>query len=163
MNAVSDGGVPTRALEGRWTWLFPATYLLHIAEEAWCGVTFPTWVSNLWGIDFSRGEFFALNAVAWLVMCAAIVWILVARSGHAILIALGFVIALNGAAHVVASALTASYSPGTVTGMLLWIPLGLRTLSIGRRVVSPVVFGLGCGLGFGLHALVSWLAFRAGS
>jgi hypothetical protein len=42
--------------------------------------------------------------------------------------ALGTIVLLNGILHVIGSIVTRSYSPGVVTGLLCWIPLGGFTL-----------------------------------
>ena len=162
-NRLASSPEAARALTGPWIGLFPMTYAAHIAEEALCGVTFPVWVSRLWGIEFTREEFLALNAVAFTIMCLGVLWIRLSTTGHLILVALAFVVTFNGLAHIVASGLTWSYSPGAITGLLLWIPLGVGTLGRCRRALSRLDLNLGITIGIGLHALVSWFAFRAGS
>lgn len=52
--------------------LFPLSYALHVAEEAWGGESFPVWASRLSGASFSREEFVVLNGVAFAVMCIAV-------------------------------------------------------------------------------------------
>ncbi len=52
-------------------------------------------------------------------------------------IAMALAVLGNAFAHVVLSATTATYSPGLVTSLLLWIPLGVVRLPIAYRE-SPV-------------------------
>jgi hypothetical protein len=60
-------------LAGEWVWLFPATYLAHIAEEYWGGEGFPRWISRVAGATLTTPEFLTLNAVAWVLMAGAMV------------------------------------------------------------------------------------------
>jgi hypothetical protein len=40
---------------GSWVWLFPFSYLIHIAEEYWGG--FPAWIARFWGVESSLSNF----------------------------------------------------------------------------------------------------------
>ncbi len=153
-------GSASETWRGPWISLFPIAYVLHIAEEAFCGVTFPNWASNVWGTDFTRDEFLTLNAAALTLMSVLVLCIRVSRAGHSILTVFAFAVTFNGAAHAVASLATVSYSPGTFTGVALFLPLGLRTLAECRRTLTPRTFRIGIGMGGAAHALISWLAFR---
>ena len=142
-----------------WPLLFPATYLVHIAEEYWGGEGFYRWIARIGGSGLTAERFLALNALAWAVMfvvCAAAVLLPNLRWPG---VAFGTVVLLNGAAHVVASFATVTYSPGVVSGALLWIPLGAITLydSYGRAKLTHFVMAVAVGLA--LHAIVSVVVF----
>ena len=47
----------TAALCGRWLWLFPASYALHIAEEGLAGQRFCRWIGRVTGREVSPGVF----------------------------------------------------------------------------------------------------------
>lgn len=64
----------------------------------------------------------------------------------------------NGSAHTVASLVTASYSPGLVSGWLLWAPLGAYTLRRAYGEMSRCVFWGAVVWGLALHALVTFTA-----
>ena len=56
--------------------------------------------------------------------------------------------------HVGAALLTASYSPGLISGLLLWLPLGVAALTFGHRVLSERSFRSGVLIGVVAHVLV---------
>jgi hypothetical protein len=116
--------------ERRWrgvtdVWSFPATYLLHLAEEYFVAGGFPRWAERTLAVRFSEAEFVAWNAFALALMCVA-AW-LVSRDSkfRFIEIALGIAVLGNVVAHVLASLVTWTYSPGLITGILVWTPLGI--------------------------------------
>lgn len=71
----------------------------------------------------------------------------------------GTVVLINGTLHVVGSAGTASYSPGVITGVALYLPLGLIVLRRGRTLLSAVTFRVAVVLGVAIHGLVAIVAF----
>ena len=148
----------TRAVTGPWTLLFPITFAVHIAEEYWGGETFSGWVSRLWSIDFSPHEFLELNALAMAVMIGGVI-VANATAFRLPIAALGFLVAFNGALHAVASLATASYSPGVVSGVLIWIPLGAFALRRAYHALPRSQFYGGIAAGVVAHALISVLAF----
>ena len=111
-----------------WRWLFPATYVVHIAEELWAGEGFPCWISTIADTTPATAtQFLVWNLVGLMLMIVATLW---ARNsvGDWLLTILGATVGINGIAHVLASAATGTYAPGTVSGLLIWIPLGTVTL-----------------------------------
>ena len=141
--------------------MFPLTYCIHVAEEYWGGESFYGWVSRLWQIDFSREEFLAINAVALIAMIAATLAANITPARWPIA-ALGFITAFNGTVHAVASIVTTGYSPGVISGVLIWIPLGAYALRRCWGVLSRREFFGAIGAGLVAHAVVSALAFNVG-
>jgi hypothetical protein len=139
---------------------FPLSYLLHVSEEAWGGETFPVWASRLSGTSFTREEFIVLNSVAFVAMCMAAA-LAAARppARHIVIPALGTIVAANGGLHVVASLWSGTYSPGVISGALLWIPLGTWALRWAVRTLPARQVWRGCVLGASAHAAVSVIAF----
>jgi hypothetical protein len=148
---------PAGVADGAWTMLFPITYGVHIAEELWGGETFHAWLSRVASVDLSRDEFIRLNAVAWLIMFAAT--IAAGAAWPRLIAALATVVAMNGTLHVAGSVVTASYSPGVISGVLLWIPLGLYALRRAYRGLPLAEFLSGVTAGVLAHAAVSVAAF----
>jgi hypothetical protein len=145
-----------------WPLLLPLAYLVHLAEEQWTGGGFPAWVSSTVGAPLTEARFVVINAVAWplaLGVCAAAVaWPKLCWP----VLAVAAVLALNGAVHLLGSLATASDSPGVVSGVLVYLPLGLATLRRGRGAVTPGAF-LGALLtGVALHGVVVAVAFAGG-
>jgi Protein of unknown function with HXXEE motif len=148
------GRPPLRAR--RWLWLFPATYLVHIAEEGLAGERFYRWVARVSGRSMSGRAFLGLNALYWTVMALAVRGAVRGRERRPwIAPALGTVVALNAVGHVLGSALSCSYSPGLVSGLLLWGPLGVVALASSgsrQRLQCGVLAGLAMQVGVVLGA-----------
>lgn len=137
-----------------WLWLFPATYTLHILEEAWSGETFPRWISRVASVEFTTHEFWWLNGLALAAMAGAI-FVCPAKRTALLGVVLGTIVFVNATAHALGSLVTLTYSPGVITGVVFWWPLGGVTLRRARRALERRTFALGIALGVLLHALVS--------
>lgn len=142
---------------GNWAWLFPLCYLIHIAEE-YCG-GFPLWIARFWGVQSSNSNFLSWNGGAWLMMSVGVLLVLKTKSYRWLLVAFGTALLINGTVHAVASVLTRSYSPGLISGLLLFIPLGAVVLFRARRRVNRRAFRAGVIIGFLMHVAVVLLAF----
>ena len=141
---------------GPWVGLFPLAYGLHIAEEY--AFHFPAYVENVTGRNFSNSQFLLLNAVFWLLMTATVVVVLARPSRMWLVITLAAILGINAMAHILGSIVTATWSPGTVTAALLYVPLVVYAL---RRVLPHVRRGLAAravALGAAFHAGVFLLA-----
>lgn len=146
---------------GWWATLLPLTYLLHIAEEYSAGESFFVWTSRL-GWPLSEQRFLVLNGIALAVMTGAVMASTRWRHARIAIPAFGFAVMLNGMAHAVASVVTSSYSPGLVTGLVVWVPLGTFTLRRCWTSMPRRRFAGGIALGAGAHLLVTVLAFSDG-
>lgn len=143
------------------TWAFPATYLLHATEEYCCGETFPVWISRLAGAHFTAAAFLWLNGIAMLLMLGA-AWLATRGTrARSLAIALATVVTINGLAHVAGSLATWSYSPGVVTGALLWLPLGVLTLHRAHQQCTRRELIAGTLLGVLAHAAVSGIVLAS--
>lgn len=148
-------------LAGAWLWLFPLTYLAHLAEEALAGEGFYRWIRHVVGRTLERGTFLRLNAGFFAAMLAAV--LLLRSTGGALWLvpALGTIIGLNGVAHLLASLVTRTYSPGLVSGLLLWVPLGVAALLRSHAERPAGEWWMGVGAGLLLHAAVALAALQS--
>lgn len=142
---------------GSWAWLFPVSYLAHIAEEYWGG--FPAWIARFWGVESSDANFLSWNGGAWVMMCVGVALVLWTKSYRWLLVSFGTVVLINGVVHALASVVTWSYSPGLVSGLLLYVPLGLFTLRRAKGTVNARTLRAGVVVGVLMHAVVVLLAF----
>lgn len=138
-------------------WLI-AAYLLHLAEEWFAD--FPEWSRVIRGTGVSPRQFMLINSIAM-----ALLIILSARARRHAGMAwfpavLAAVFVINGVLHTLATLRYGVYSPGTVTGLLIFIPLGALVLRGMREQLATAAF-MAC-LGFGglVHVLVTFVAFR---
>ncbi len=140
------------AFVGSWILLFPATYLAHIAEEHWGGFT--ARAAELTGLAIPEAAFLAGNGFFWVLMSVAMALVLRRPSRAALVIAVATVVTINAALHVGGSVLSAGYSPGLLTGVLLWLPLGVGALVRGYRLLPKRRFRIGVLIGVAAHVLV---------
>ena len=151
---------PTRSdkFTGNWAWLFPITYLVHIAEEYWGD--FPAWITRFWGVESSLSNFLSWNGGALVMMTVGVLLVLWTKSYRWLLVSFGTVVLINGVAHTLASLLTLSYSPGLVSGLLFYVPLGVMTFKRARRAsVNRRTLRAGVIVGVLMHVVVVVLAF----
>lgn len=146
------------AFVGNWVWLFPLTYLVHIAEEFWGGAGFYRWIGRVAGAELSAQTFLNLNAIFWVVMVVLVAIAFWTRAADWLIAALGAVVLINGVAHTIGSIITQSYSPGLVSGVCLWIPLGVWTLRRAWQFGQRATVRVGIAIGLLLHGLVSFTA-----
>ena len=158
MSAIDE--LRGESLAGRWVWLFPATYLVHIGEEYWGG--FPAWASGFGVWELTPAEFLELNGIAWALMTVGVILALRLAPLRWLLISFGAVVLLNGIAHTLASLVTWSYSPGLFSGLLLWIPLGAYALRRAWRTRKRRTFWRAILAGVVMHGAVTLLAFGGG-
>jgi hypothetical protein len=103
-------------------WLLPASILVHQLEE-YFGY-FPLWFSNLLDAQLSNKDFIVGNGIAICIFTIVALSYLFNKN-NLILVALGTIVFVNGMVHLLLSIFTFSYSPGTISGVVLFIPLGL--------------------------------------
>jgi Protein of unknown function with HXXEE motif len=155
MNQPSDPGVGSA---GPWLWLFPATYAVHIAGEGLAGERFYHWIHRVVGRELDGRRFWALNGVFGAAMMAAVLRARTdPRSGWLVPV-LGTITTLNGVGHAAGSAVTQSYSPGVVSGITLWTPLGLFALVRSRQSLPRGTWWIGVGVGAAVNGCVGLLA-----
>ncbi|HEX8164026.1 MAG TPA: HXXEE domain-containing protein [Pyrinomonadaceae bacterium] len=141
-------------------WLLPVTYAAHVLEE-WRG-GFPAWWSRLTGVGLSVERFLSLNEIALALMTFGVVLAYAVRPLRWLFVAFGAAVLLNAASHLVACAATRSYSPGAITGALLWLPLGWLVIRAGRDGLSRRSFAAGVAVGVAMHAVVALMALLGG-
>ena len=141
---------------GWWVWLFPLAYGLHIAEEDW--QHFPDWASRFSGVHLSDARIMFLNGAFWLLMLACVLAIRARSSLAWLVVTLAAIVGVNAAVHLLGSLVTRSYSPGSVTAALLYLPLATYAI---REMLPRMTRGLAlraAGLGVAIHAGATLLA-----
>ena len=136
--------------------LLPVVLLLHQAEE-WFG-GFPEWTRYAVERGVTDERFLFVNAVGFLLFT---IWTLAAFREPRIawiVVPLATLMGLNGVFHAVASILIDRYSPGTVSGLLLSLPLSIVVLRAALTALprGSVYGGITAGVLF--HGLVTFLA-----
>jgi hypothetical protein len=138
-------------------WLLPAAYGLHILEE-WFG-GFPEWLALVTGSALPRSAFIAINAVAFAGMVLATLATARRESNGWMGIAISTILLINGVAHVLGSLVTGRYSPGLITGVVLYVPLAQLALMRAWQQADREMFVRGVVTGAGIHVLVFVVAY----
>lgn len=135
-------------------WLFPITYFIHLIEEFAAPEWFGAWSERVLGMPVTVQTFLVWNGLGLVTMCVCAAVTLAGPGLRWLEIAMALAVLGNAFAHVVLSAMTFTFSPGLITSLLLWIPLGLVRLPIAFRE-SPV-WGrwLGVAAGVAVTAIV---------
>ncbi len=138
-------------------WLFVPAYVVHVAEE-WFG-GFPQWIGTIVGQPLPATAFFVVNGIA---LVLAIVGIRAAigsdRYGW-IAVAIATIVLVNTLAHAAGAALTGTYSPGLISAVVLYIPLGSLAMIRAVDQAPRQQLTLGFAAGLVLHAIVFIVAF----
>jgi hypothetical protein len=148
--AATTGG---RLFEN-WIWLFPMTYLIHAMEEYGCGEGFYRWVARIIGRGMTPEQFIAINSFGWLLMTASIFVFRKTPSVRWLTLCFATVVIINAVAHLAGGIWTGTYSPGVISGVLLWVPLGAATFYRAWKRVSVRSFVSGVLAGAAVHGML---------
>jgi hypothetical protein len=136
-------------------WLFPLSYAAHIAEEWWAGGGFTRWLAALGFDSLGPGALLAWNGIG---LTSTIIGCRLAARRDAfgwIAVTIAAATLLNAVTHLAASVVSGTYSPGLITGVTLWMPLGLLTLLRARDQASARTIWTGIAIGI-LIQVVTW-------
>ncbi|MCA1606516.1 MAG: HXXEE domain-containing protein [Acidobacteria bacterium] len=145
-----------------WSWLFPITYLLHIAEEYWGGEGYSAYLLGLRGVQLSPTRFLVVQTIGLALMMVGIILARRLQFPNLLSVTLGAVVLVNGLIHTILSLAHTEYVPGLFTSILLWIPLGLATLVGLRRTMREARYWLCVALGGVINAIIELVTSKAG-
>src|SRR6266536_3365885 len=128
-NSVAVGIFCSRSLKNRnmkialkayrstsfWLWMFPLTYLVHIAEEYFGGEGYSSYLLRLRGITLSPTRFLVAQAVAFGLMITGIILAQRLNFSKQMIVILGSVVFVNGVTHCVHTVVHGQYVPGLFT------------------------------------------------
>ena len=140
-----------------WTWIFPVTFLIHIAEEYWGGEGYSSYLLRLRGITLSPTRFLVGQAVAFALMMIGIILAKQLKFLNQMIVILGSVVFVNGVTHCVQTVAHGEYVPGLFTAILLWLPLGIATLLRFKEMRTGSYWtsvALGVGIILGVEILI---------
>lgn len=138
--------------------LLIAAYLVHLAEE-WIG-DFPTWSRLVRGNGVSADEFLLINA-SFLALLGTLSVVANRRAGMAWYPAtLAAIFVINAVLHTLATWRYGVYSPGTITGLVIYLPLGVMVLRKMRAQLSVNALTACLVAGALIHVFITFIAFR---
>ena len=133
-------------------WLFPVTYLLHIAEEYFAG--FPAHLLLTRDVSLSTQRFLLLQSIGLILMIIGIVVSRKLKFPNQMLAILATLVIANSLVHLVRTLLFGAYEPGLLTALLLWLPLGIATLVHLRSRMPGLRFVVSATIGVAICAAV---------
>ncbi len=151
MNSDSHSYTPRAAL------LLPVAFLLHLAEEWFGGIS--AWTLIALGNEISPERFMLINGVAFPIFVAGTVATYYFPRMAWFSASFAALLGLNGLLHTLATLGLGLYSPGTITGLLLYLPLSAIVLRASATQLSGTVFASSVLFGVLIHGLISFLAF----
>ncbi len=145
-----------------WLWVFPITYLIHIAEEYWGGEGYPAYILRLRGVHMSTARFMVAQSVGVVLVTVGVILARRFNFPQMMLIILGSIVLVNGITHTVTALSIMSYGPGLWSSIFIWMPLGIFTLLHFRNAVSRKRYWIAIAIGVGVNVVVGILTMRGG-
>jgi hypothetical protein len=140
-------------------WLFPPAYALHVLEELFGGEGFLVWLARIVGSPLPLEGFLLVNLVGMMLLVVAVRRAIRDDRAGWMAVAIATIALVNGLAHLFGTLLTAHYSPGLVTGIVLYLPLGSLTLLRSLHQAAAQTVTRGALAGIAIHAAVFVIAF----
>jgi hypothetical protein len=146
-----------------WSWLFPLSYLIHIAEEYWGGEGYPAYILRLRGVHMSTARFLAAQSVGFFLVTIGVIMARRLKFLPMMLVILGTVVAGNAITHTVTALSILRYGPGLLSSIFIWGPLGVATLIRYKRGIDDQrQYWLAIAIGVGINVVVGVLTMRGG-
>jgi Protein of unknown function with HXXEE motif len=145
-----------------WLWLFPVTYLIHIAEEYWGGEGYSAYILRIRGVHLSPARFWIAQSIGLVLIT---IGVLLARRftfPRMMLVILGTTVLVNALTHAVTSLSLFSYGPGLVSSILIWLPLGVLALIRVKDETPRRRFWIGVAIGVVVNVCIGIITMRGG-
>ena len=135
----------------RWLWLFPPAYAVHAIEEL-------KGVGALHGINLSLIQYVGLSSAALLLMVFGVVLAQKFGIPQLLAVCLSTTYLVNGLSHILHSLIMVGYDAGVISGTVIFIPLGLTTLTSLRNSMPRRRYTGGIALGLAIQGIATILA-----
>jgi uncharacterized membrane protein HdeD (DUF308 family) len=145
-----------------WAWLFPVTYLIHIAEEYFAKGGYSAYIYRLRGIQLSNTRFLIAQSIGVILIVAAVI---IARRLHfseVMIVILGATVLVNGVTHIITSGADRSYGPGLWSSIFIWLPLGAASLIRFYPLVKHPKYWIALAIGIGINIVVTIFTLQGG-
>lgn len=135
-------------------WLFLAAYVAHLSEELFAGPGLPLWLARIVGQPVPMPAFIAINTAAVAAMIVGIRAAVRREEAGWVVVAIATIVLTNAIAHLIGSIITGTYSPGLITGFVLYVPLASIALLRAGYQAEGRMFQVGVMAGLLIHLLV---------
>ncbi|MEO7970049.1 MAG: HXXEE domain-containing protein [bacterium] len=142
------------------SWLFPLTYLIHVAEEYWWGEGYPAYILRVRGVHLSTTRFMVAQTLGTALMAAGIMLARRFNFPHMMVIIMSSTVLVNGLTHTMTSLSSGVYGPGVLSSAFIWIPLSIFCLVQFKRNLSSKRYLIGAVIGLGVNVLVFIITMR---
>jgi hypothetical protein len=146
-----------------WPWLFPITYLAHVAEEYLLGEGYSAYLLRVRDIHLSPARFLALQTIGLVLMIVGIQLARQLEFPHQMTVTLGALVLVNGLIHIATSLVYAQYVPGLITSLVLWIPLGAVALMLFRSAMRKTRYWTCVAIGLLINIMIELVTSQAGT
>lgn len=145
-----------------WSWVFPVTYVIHIAEEYWGGEGYPAYLLRLRGVHLTPTRFWIDQMFGLALVVLGIILARRFKWPRFLLTVLGALVLSNGLTHTITAFFHPGYGPGLVSSIAIWIPLGAFTLVRIKREMSNRRYFIAFATGVAINGIVALVALRGG-
>ena len=146
-----------------WAWLFPLSYLIHIAEEYWGGEGYPAYILRLRGVHMSTARFLVAQSVGFILVTIGVILARRLKFLPMMLVILGTVVAGNALTHTVTALSVLKYGPGLFSSIFIWGPLGIATMFRFKSYIDDQrQYWIAIAIGVGVNVVVAILTMRGG-
>jgi hypothetical protein len=146
-----------------WSWLFPLSYLLHIAEEYWGGEGYPAYILHLRGVHMSTARFLAAQSVGFILVTIGVILARRLKFLPMMLVILGTIVAGNALTHAVTALSILRYGPGLFSSIFVWGPLGIASMIRFKGYIDDQrQYWIAIAIGVGVNVIVGILTMRGG-
>ena len=144
-----------------WSWLFPLSYLIHIAEEYWGGEGYPAYIFRLRGVHMTTTRFLVAQGLGVALVTIGIVVARKLKFLPMMLVILGALVAGNCVTHGVTALSIMEYGPGLVSTTLIWGPLGIATIIRFKSAIDDQrQYWLAIAIGLAINVIVYVVTMR---
>lgn len=146
-----------------WSWLFPLTYVIHIAEEYWGGEGYPAYIFRLKGVHMSATRFLVAQSVGFILVTIGVLVARRLRFLPMMLVILGSTVAVNSLTHTVTALSVREYGPGLYSSIFVWGPLGIASIIRFKSMIkNQKKYWIAIAIGVGINVVVGILTMRGG-
>jgi dolichyl-phosphate-mannose--protein O-mannosyl transferase len=142
------------------SWLFPLTYLVHIAEEYWGGEGYAAYIMRVRGVVLTNERFLFAQGLGIILMAAGILLARRFNFSNMMLIIMASMVLVNGLTHTMTSVSSRTYGPGLLSSLLIWIPFSIFCLVNFRKHMSRKRYLIATAIGLGVNVLVFVITMR---
>jgi hypothetical protein len=143
-----------------WLWMFPITYLIHIAEEYWGGEGYSAYIYRIRGVHLSPTRFLVAQSFGFILVTIGVILARQFKFPRMMLIILGAVVFVNGITHAFTALTILRYGPGLFSSIFIWMPLGVFVLVRFKDEITRKRYWIGIAIGVGINLIVGVLTMR---